>query len=167
MHRLDTNTDGVLLFSKNPVAEREIISAMKDGLITKTYRAEVYGYPATDREISLDYYYKKDQERAKALISDQSLSGYLPVHISFRVIKQKQESSLLEVTLHKGKMHQIRAMLAFYGYFILGDGKYGSDEVNRRLGVQKTLLTAQSVRFAFPSSSPLSYLNKITIALKD
>lgn len=167
MHRLDTNTDGVLLFSKNPIAEKEITSAMKEGRITKIYQAEVYGHPPIGKEISLDYYYKKDQEKARAMISDRSRPDYLPVHLSFHVIKQKEESSLLEVTLHKGKMHQIRAMLAFYGFFILGDGKYGSDEVNRRLGVQKTLLTARVVSFAFPQSSPLSYLNETVISIND
>lgn len=165
MHRLDTNTDGVLLFAKDEIAYREIFDAMKNGLILKEYQAEVYGHPAVKGEVSLDYHYKKDADRGRALISDAPKAGYLPVHISFRVLKEKEQSAVLLVTLHKGKMHQIRAMLAHYGYFILGDGKYGSDRVNRMLGVKRTLLTACAVRFELPESFSLSYLNSVTISI--
>ncbi|HCJ01665.1 MAG TPA: hypothetical protein DHV31_02105 [Clostridiales bacterium] len=165
MHRLDTNTDGVLLFTKNQMAYQEVFVAMKEGRIVKTYTAEVYGHPPAGKEVALDYFYKKDAEKGRALISDREKSGFVPVHISFHVIKQKEESSVVSVLLHKGKMHQIRAMLAFYGCFILGDGKYGSDEVNRRLGVTKTALTASAISFELPPNSPLAYLNTIKIAL--
>ena len=165
MHRLDTNTDGVLLFARNEIAEQAIFRAMKEGLIVKKYLAEVYGHPPKGQEIALDYYYKKDESRGRAMISDSEKVGYAPVHLSFSVIKEGEETSTLSVTLHKGKMHQIRAMLAHYGFFILGDGKYGSDIVNRRLGVAKTALTASAVTFAFPADSPLFYLNSVTISI--
>ena len=164
-HRLDTNTDGVILFAKNEIAYQEIFEAMKAGAVLKEYSAEVYGHPPVGKEIALDYFYKKDESRGRALLSDHPKSGYIPVRISFTVEKQKENSSLLLVKLHKGKMHQIRAMLAFYGFFILGDGKYGSDEINRLLGVKKTLLTARSLSFSFPTHSPLAYLNTIKISL--
>ena len=164
-HRLDTNTDGLLLFSKSEEAYQEIYRAMKEGWIEKTYLAEVYGHPPIGKEISLDYYYKKDAEKGRALISEQEKTGYLPVHISFSVIRSEGDRSTLSVTLHKGKTHQIRAMLAHYGTFILGDGKYGSDEINRKMGVAKTALTAASLRFFFPESSPLAYLNKLFLSL--
>jgi len=164
-HRLDTNTDGVILFSKTDLAYDEIYTAMKEGRILKEYRAEVYGHPAAKGEVSLDYYYKKDAEQGRALLSDKPLSGYVPVHISFSVLESKPFGAVLRVFLHKGKTHQIRAMLARYGHFILGDGKYGDDEINRALKVKKTLLTAFALRFSFPEKSPLSYLNTITISL--
>ena len=165
MHRLDTNTDGLLLFAKSDRAYDSLYDAMKDGLITKEYTAEVYGHPPVGEEIALDYYYKKDSEKGRALLTDTPIKGYVPVHIAFRVIEVKAESAVLSVVLHKGKMHQIRAMLARYGYFILGDGKYGSDEINRRLGISKTLLTASAITFSFPQDSPFSYLNRIRISL--
>ena len=165
LHRLDTNTDGVILFSRTEVAYRELFDAMKNGLIEKEYFAEVYGHPNVDGEVVLDYYYRKDAEKGRATIFDRPQAGFVPVRISFSVLERKEESTVLIVKLHKGKTHQIRAMLAHYGFFILGDGKYGSDEVNRRLGVKKTLLTACAVRFFFPPSAFLSYLNDITISL--
>ena len=165
MHRLDTNTDGVLLFAKNDIAYREIYSAMKDGRIRKEYLAEVYGVPQVVGTKDLDYYYKKDPERERAMISDTPRVGFVPVHLSFSVVEKHEETALLSVIIHKGKMHQIRAMLAYFGYFILGDGKYGSDRVNRLLGVNKTRLTARAVQFSFPPSSPLSRLNDFRIEL--
>ena len=85
--------------------------------------------------------------------------------IFVRGVRAGSDFILLHVVIHKGKMHQIRAMLAHYGYFILGDGKYGDDRVNRRLGINKTRLTAISVEFDLPEASPLAYLNKVRISL--
>ncbi|MBO4479329.1 MAG: RluA family pseudouridine synthase [Clostridia bacterium] len=165
MHRLDTNTDGVLLFAKNAVAYDELFKAMKSGVIRKEYFAEVYGVPEARGEVTLDYYYKKDAERGRALISDAPKDGFVPVHLSFSVVERNAETALLRVVIHKGKMHQIRAMLAHYGFFILGDGKYGSDKINRLLGATKTRLTACAVEFSLPADSPLAYLNAIRISL--
>ena len=165
MHRLDTNTDGVLLFAKNPASEKELFRAMKEGWIEKTYSAEVYGFPPIKGEIELRYYYKKNESEGRAMLSENPKEGYIPVSIFVSVEKLKEESAVLKVRLHKGKMHQIRAMLAFYGYFILGDGKYGDDRINKALGVKKQRLTATSVSFSFPENSELFYLNQKTISI--
>ncbi len=165
MHRLDTNTDGVLLFTKNDVAYREVYEAMRSGTIRKEYLAEVYGVPSVKGECTLDYYYKKDEAKERAVIADHPRDGFIPVSLSFVVEEDRGESALLRVVIHKGKMHQIRAMLAHYGYFILGDGKYGSDIVNRRLGVKKTLLTAVAVELTFPKDACLSRLNGLRISI--
>lgn len=165
MHRLDTNTDGVLLFAKDSASEKELFRAMKEGLIEKTYSAEVYGFPPIRGEIELNYYYKKNEAEGRAMISDLPKEGYIPVSIFVSVEKRREESSIVKVRLHKGKMHQIRAMLAFYGYFILGDGKYGDDRINKALGIKKHRLTATSVSFSFPENSVLFYLNRITIRI--
>ena len=165
MHRLDTNTDGVLLFAKDPIAEREIFSAMKEGRIEKIYSAEVYGFPPIKGEIELSYYYKKIESEGRAAISHFPKEGFVPVSIFVSVERVKEDSSVLKVRLHKGKMHQIRAMLAEFGYFILGDGKYGDDRINKALGVKKHLLTATSISFSFPEKSELFYLNEVVISI--
>ncbi len=165
MHRLDTNTDGILLFAKTDLAYQELFDAMKAGQIKKEYLAEVYGVPPQKGSVELSYYYKKDAERGRAVISDLPKDGFVPVSLSFCVEDRRADSALLRVVIHKGKMHQIRAMLAHFGYFILGDGKYGQDKVNRLMDVSKTRLTACAVEFMLPTSSPLSYLNSIRISL--
>ena len=59
LHRLDTNTDGVLLFAKTEDAYRALYDAMKEGRITKYYDAEVYGVPPVSGTVELHYFYKK------------------------------------------------------------------------------------------------------------
>ena len=165
MHRLDTNTDGLLLFAKDPIAEKELFTAIKHGAVTKGYRAEVYGHPRVYEDTTLRFFYRKNEADKRACISDNAKVGYVPIELSFRVIAESEQSSTLYVTLHKGKMHQIRAMLAYYGFFILGDGKYGNDTVNKSLGIKRHLLTATDLEFHLPGSSPLAYLNDVTISI--
>ena len=165
MHRLDTNTDGLLLFAKNPLAEKELFQAIKNGFVEKVYHAEVYGHPKVFEDCHLLYYYKKNEEEQRALISRTPREGYVPVELTFHVLQEKEQSSLLQVTLHKGKMHQIRAMLASYGFFILGDGKYGDDHVNKMLGIKRHLLTATEIKFHFSPKAKLFYLNTVPIAI--
>lgn len=165
LHRLDTNTDGVILFAKTEEGYRLLYDAMKEGRITKYYDAEVYGVPSVIGTVELRYYYKKDPQKGRAILSDAPKTGFLPVSLRFSIRSVTEHGAILSVELHKGKMHQIRAMLAHYGYFILGDGKYGSDEINRALGVSKTRLTARAVRFSLPTDSPLHYLNETEITI--
>ena len=72
---------------------------------------------------------------------------------------------MLRVGLITGKTHQIRAHLAFTGHFIIGDGKYGKEEINRRYKAKYQLLTATEITLGFAENSPLYYLNdkKFTI----
>ena len=165
MHRLDTNTDGLLLFAKNDTAERELYAAIKQGAVVKGYRAEVYGHPRVYEDTTLCYYYRKNETDKRAYLSESERQGFVPVELTFRVIAETERSSTLYVTLHKGKMHQIRAMLAFYGFFILGDGKYGNDLINRSLGIKKHLLTATDLAFQLPRTSHLAYLNDVSISI--
>lgn len=164
MHRLDTNTDGLLLFAKDKESEEALFAAIKEGRLEKRYIAEVYGHPQVQEE-HLRYYYKKSEEEKRALISKEQRAGFIPVEITIRVLCEKEETSILLVALHKGKMHQIRAMLAAYGYFIVGDGKYGNDRINKRLRVKRHLLTASEMIFHFTEDSPLFYLNQKHISL--
>lgn len=158
MHRLDRNTDGLLIFAKNAIAEREIYAAMKNGKIVKTYTAEVYGAPTNPCGI-FKAYYQKSELNKKAYISSSPKEGYIPVEIEYSTIGKTVRGTLLEIRLHGGKMHQIRAMLAFNGCFILGDSKYGRDTINKKYKIKKQQLTAVSLNFEFQSNSSLAYLS--------
>ena len=74
--------------------------------------------------------------------------------LEIKKVNQKNDRLLLEIVLHTGRKHQIRAILAYFGYPILGDKKYGS----------KIMLSNQIYLFAYKIifnnlPSPLSYLN--------
>lgn len=74
-------------------------------------------------------------------ISDFPKKGYEKIVTSYKILSMnnKQNTSMLDVTLHTGKTHQIRAHLAHIGHPIVGDGKYGNNEIieNYDLKVQQ------------------------------
>ena len=77
----------------------------------------------------------------------------------YRTLESRGELSLLEVTLETGRTHQIRASMADKGWPLLGDGKYGRGDVNRRYGETRQALWAYRVTFSFASDAGLlSYL---------
>ena len=74
--------------------------------------------------------------------------------------------SILDVTLHTGRTHQIRAHLAHIGYPILGDGKYGNNQINKQFGYKTQQLCSYILKFNFTTDAGiLNYLNKKCIKL--
>ena len=92
-------------------------------------------------------------------ISDVPKKGYVKIITSFSVLEKKPDNtSLLDVQLETGKTHQIRAQLAHIGHPIIGDGKYGDYEANRKLRAKTQHLTAARIDFCLKDEN-LSYLN--------
>ena len=158
IHRLDTNTDGAMVFSLNSISEEELLKGFKDRTFEKVYLAEVYGEPSK-KSATLTSYLFKDAKRGEVKIYDQKVVGSERIVTSYSVIKSSGETSLLEVKLITGKTHQIRAHLAHIGHFIIGDGKYGKEVINRKFHANKQRLTSYKLKLFFEESSPLFYLN--------
>ncbi len=155
-HRLDTNTDGLLMFAKSEKVFDELTRAFKHDEVEKHYTARVYGKFKTDT-VYKDYLEKCENGRVKIYPSPKR--GAVEVVTDCRVSGYDGNTTILDVVIHNGKMHQIRAQLAAHGYFILGDSKYGRDEINRKLGYKKQQLTATGIVFLLEKSSFLAYLN--------
>ncbi|MBO4323353.1 MAG: RluA family pseudouridine synthase [Clostridia bacterium] len=163
-HRLDTNTDGVMLFSLNEIARAELFEAFKKRTIKKFYTAEVYGRPPK-REDVLTAYLFKDAKKGIADISPTPKKGYLKIVTAYKTVEERDGSTVLEVELLTGRTHQIRAHLAFIGNFIIGDGKYGKESVNRKFKAKTQRLTAKKIIFSFKEGDSLYYLNGKEIGL--
>jgi 23S rRNA pseudouridine955/2504/2580 synthase len=158
IHRLDTNTDGVMVFAINERAEKELLEGFKSRAFEKIYQAKVKGFPKTKSAI-LCAYLVKDESQSHVKIFDNPVKNSVPIKTEYKLIKEEGDCSLLEVKLHTGKTHQIRAHLAHVGLPILGDGKYGDFEFNKKKGVERQMLTAVSIKFHFVKGSLLEYLD--------
>lgn len=164
-HRLDRNTTGLVLFAKNQKALDILNQKFKDKEIEKHYRCIIYGIPKQKENTLTDYLFK-DKKKSLVFISDQPKKGYQKIITSYKVIKSYPESntSLLDVELHTGKTHQIRAHLAFINHPIIGDGKYGSNKINKEFNKKTQCLHSYSLTFKFTSDAQfLNYLNNKTI----
>ena len=74
---------------------------------------------------------------------------------------------MLDIELHTGRTHQIRAHMAYIGHPILGDGKYGVNSINKKFKAKNQQLCSYSLTFDLNGeNNRLSYLNNKTIKLK-
>ena len=166
-HRIDRNTIGLVLFAKNKESLDILLDKFKNKEIEKHYICICYGIPLKSSD-NLQAYLFKDSKKSIVYISDEFKKGYLKILTSYKVIdvNKSKKLSLLNVTLHTGKTHQIRAHLAHIGLPIIGDEKYGSYEINKKFGVNTQLLCSYSIKFNFTNNSSfLNYLNNKEIKL--
>ncbi len=157
IHRLDRNTKGLLIFAKTQEAEEALLAAFHDRKVEKKYHVLCLGSPSREREI-LTAYLKKDGGRSLVKIYGAPVSGAEKIITEYQILERRGETTLLEVTLHTGKTHQIRAHLAYVGCPIVGDMKYGITAKNKALACARQQLVAK--RLAFSMEGSLAYLNE-------
>lgn len=165
-HRIDRNTTGLVLFAKNETALNILLDKFKKHEIVKTYLALVYGIP-NPPSARIEAYLFKDNKKSTVFISDTFKSGYQKIITSYSIKEVYDNNScLLNVQIETGRTHQIRAHLAHIGYPIIGDGKYGSNSINKQFGYKYQQLKACELHFNFKTDSYiLNYLNKKSIIL--
>lgn len=165
-HRLDRNTSGIILFSRNKKSEEILLNAFKNHTIKKRYICVVTGIPKDDSK-RLEAYLFKDSKKSLVYISDIPKAGYKKIITNYTILKKNYEKNLalLDISIETGRTHQIRAHLAYIGYPILGDGKYGKNKVNSQFKINKQCLASYSVQLTELQGTELSYLNNKNIQL--
>lgn len=190
-HRLDRNTTGLLLFAKNEKSLNILLDKFKNREIEKHYLAKVYDARSLQKELNEKFstssykitlkkgitqnlvaYLFKDNKKAMVYISDLPKKGYVKIETSFTLLTTKIDKEcdekyyILDVELHTGKTHQIRAHLAHIGLPIIGDGKYGINEVNKKFGSKTQQLCSYKLKFNFTTDAgELNYLRDKEISL--
>lgn len=160
-HRLDRNTSGLIVFSKNKESEKILMEKFKSKEIEKKYVCIVSGILKEKHKL-LDSYLFKDNKSSTVYVSDKPKKGYLNILTEYTVLKENSSKniSLLDISLKTGRTHQIRAHLAHIGHPIIGDGKYGFNDVNKLFKKNTQMLCSYYLKFNFTANSGiLTYLN--------
>lgn len=160
-NRLDKNTVGLVVASKNASSLRIINEAIREGNITKIYHCITVGAPPKNSDIITAFHSKSDKQNI-VTITDTPADGFKPIKTGYKVLRKNASLALLEITLFTGRTHQIRAHLSHIGIPVLGDSKYGKSAYNKKYNMKYQALCAYSLSFALPVTSPLAYLNDMT-----
>lgn len=146
-HRLDRPTSGVLLLSKTSKALTRLNKMFQSKSdIQKTYWVVVDKKPVV-LEQRLEHYMVRNTKQNKSYAYDNSRPDSKKAALTYRYLGSSQKFHLLEVDLHTGRHHQIRAQLAAIGLHIKGDLKYGASRSNRDGGIH---LHARKLSFLHP-----------------
>ena len=168
-HRLDRNTAGLVIFAKNEKSYNELLKGFKENCIKKEYIAYVCGSNFAKKHDILEKYILKDEKEGYSKIYDKNIKGSQKIITEYEVIftNKKLDFSILKIVIHTGKTHQIRAQLKAINHPIIGDSKYGINEINKKFRIYKQLLFAVDYSFSFNTNSYLYYLNNKNIHLNE
>ncbi len=158
-NRIDRNTQGIVIAAKNAEALRIMDEKIRQRELNKYYLAVVHGTPK-EPKATLKHYLKKDEKQNMVQVYPREVAGSKEILTRYRVVESKGSLSLVEVELLTGRTHQIRAHMAYIGHPLLGDGKYGVNKADRKMGYQHQALCSYRLKFCFQGEATLlEYLN--------
>ncbi len=141
-HRLDRNTEGLVIAAKTAAALREMDERIRERQVKKYYICTVVGAPKTD-EGELNAWLLKDNRTNTVTVYDAPHKEARPIRTGYRVLKRGKQS-VVEVELHTGRSHQIRAAFAHAGFPLAGDAKYGGGKGGYTLCAYKVIFDFES-----------------------
>ncbi len=148
VHRLDRPTTGIVVFARTSKALTRLNDLFRERETNKTYWAVVKNRPPQD-EGTLIHFLKRNEKNNTSKAFAKEVPDSKKASLDYKIIKQLNNYYALEIDLHTGRHHQIRAQLAAIGCPIKGDLKYGFDRSNPDGGIH---LHARKLVFVHPVS---------------
>jgi|SRR5579872_8137 len=128
IHRLDKPVSGLVIFARTSKALSRMQEMMRAREIEKVYYTLVEG-TLPQKKGNLEHYLVHDEYRARVVSS--STPDAKQAFLEYTVLESRESLCLVEVKLHTGRYHQIRAQFSAIGCPIVGDRKYGSQRFFR------------------------------------
>lgn len=146
VHRLDRPTTGLVLFARTSKALERMNAQFSNRETQKTYWAAVKNMPPKVQDTLIHFLVRNPKNNtSKAHVKE--VPGSKRASLDYTILKKLERYSVLEIELHTGRHHQIRAQLAAIGCPIKGDLKYGFDRSNPDGGIH---LHARQLAFIHP-----------------
>lgn len=146
VHRLDRPTTGIVAFARTSKALTRLNEIFSSREAQKTYWAVVKNRPSKSEDV-LVHYIKRNPQNNTSKAHLKEVPESKKASLDYKIIKELDRYVALEINLHTGRHHQIRAQLAAIGTPIKGDLKYGFDRSNPDGGIH---LHARKLVFTHP-----------------
>lgn len=167
VNRIDRNTGGIVIAAKNAESLRILNQKLKYRELEKYYLCVIHG-TLSKKSGLLTGWLIKDEKKNKVQVFTSERNGAKEIRTKYKVLSEKDNLSLVDVELLTGRTHQIRAHFSSIGHPLLGDGKYGTNALNKPLGYKKQFLYSYRLKFAFSSDAGiLNYLNGKSFEVED
>ncbi len=148
VHRLDRPTSGIVVFARTSKALMRLNELFSNRETQKTYWAVVKNKPSKNSD-TLVHFLKRNEKNNTSKAHLKEVPESKKASLEYTIIKELNNYFALEINLHTGRHHQIRAQLAAIGCPIKGDLKYGFDRSNPDGGIH---LHARKLEFVHPVS---------------
>jgi 23S rRNA pseudouridine1911/1915/1917 synthase len=151
VHRLDRPTTGIVVFAKTSKALSRLNELFSSRQTQKTYWAVVKNNPPQEQD-SLQHFISRNEKNNTSKAHSKEVPNSKLALLDYQIIQKLNAYYALEINLHTGRHHQIRAQLAAIGCPIKGDLKYGFDRSNPDGGIH---LHARKLIFTHPVTKEL------------